>query len=457
MLLHTLHRPNCDKELRSAAGVEEGRKIKCPGCQESFAVAAPADGQEERPKAARTRGVQAGTGAARGKAARPPADEDEDDAPRRKRREDDEDEDEPRPRSKKGKNPAKASKLPVQLAVVGGAVLLLGLVLGGCWWFVWRHPASSGGGSGDTSASGTEKKPHQLTQAEKDALRNRVIDGVTYKPGLVAEYFPNEQLKDAVSTKIDDKVAFNWGFGAPPGLPNDHFSARWEGWLITGSDMTVTFYLYADDGARLYIDHKLVLDCWTKLGKHYVQVPLTRRPQHLVIEFREGEGTALMEFGWQNFGSHSDEAVPADWLFHDDSQLKTGKPPSTGPGTPDASGGADRSALPRVEREADLRQLAFAYSFFFDANKRSPANAEELSPYFEKNQKLLKALNDKEVVLIFNAPPITQIAATDGTSNVVLAYEGQTPTKGGYVVMFDTSVHMMTADEFKKAKLAGAK
>src|SRR5579884_942694 len=122
MLLHTLHRPNCDKELRSAAGVEEGRKIKCPGCQESFAVAAPADGQEERPKAARTRGVQAGTGAARGKAARPPADEDEDDAPRRKRREDDEDEDEPRPRSKKGKNPAKASKLPVQLAVVGGAV-----------------------------------------------------------------------------------------------------------------------------------------------------------------------------------------------------------------------------------------------------------------------------------------------------------------------------------------------
>lgn len=39
-------------------------------------------------------------------------------------------------------------------------------------------------------------------------------------------------------------------------------SARWQGKLLAPSSETFTLYVRADDAARLYVDHELVIDAW---------------------------------------------------------------------------------------------------------------------------------------------------------------------------------------------------
>jgi WD40 repeat protein len=159
-----------------------------------------------------------------------------------------------------------------------------------------------------------------VTKKDPETEKNKkIIDGVVYKPGLVAELFPNEDLQNRTGTTIDKNVDVNWGYGSPPGLPNDHFSVRWQGWLIAPKD-NYTFFVHVDDGTRVFVDDKMLFDRWSGGGKHYASMDLSEAPHHLRIEFREITGTAMMVFGWKS--PTGDEAVPKEWLFHDDTQVK---------------------------------------------------------------------------------------------------------------------------------------
>jgi hypothetical protein len=100
----------------------------------------------------------------------------------------------------------------------------------------------------------------------------------------------------------------------------------------------------------------------------------------------------------------------------------------------------------------DLRQIALAYHSYVDANGKGPAKAEDLAPYLENDKRMVGLLKDKDVVLFYGYK-ITEIANAEGTSNTVMGYEKDAPTKGGCVVMFDGSVKKMSADDFKKAKM----
>jgi hypothetical protein len=99
----------------------------------------------------------------------------------------------------------------------------------------------------------------------------------------------------------------------------------------------------------------------------------------------------------------------------------------------------------------DLKQIGLAYHNYNDANQKAPLKADDLGPYVENNKKLLDALKGGDYVFIYGVTPLQM---TQGTSNTVLGYEKDTPTKGGYALYGDASVKKMTADEFKKAILA---
>lgn len=104
----------------------------------------------------------------------------------------------------------------------------------------------------------------------------------------------------------------------------------------------------------------------------------------------------------------------------------------------------------------DLKQIGLAYHSCNDATNKAPTKAEDLAPYFENSKKLLDHLKSGRIVFLYNVR-LVQIANMGGTSNVVLAYVKDVPTKGGQVLMADGSVRKMTADEFKKASKAGKK
>jgi hypothetical protein len=103
----------------------------------------------------------------------------------------------------------------------------------------------------------------------------------------------------------------------------------------------------------------------------------------------------------------------------------------------------------------DLKQIGLAYHNYADNNAgRAPKTAEDLAPYFENSKKLLDHLKTKRIEFFYG---VRIVEMTEGTSNTVLAYEKDVPTKGGYALYGDGSIKKLTADEFKKAMLAKKK
>jgi hypothetical protein len=144
-------------------------------------------------------------------------------------------------------------------------------------------------------------------------------------------------------------------------------------------------------------------------------------------------------------------------------ELKTepGVPPSGKPPVkqdppaaekPNSGGLNDRLTVQR--RINDFKQIVLAYHSHLDAHKRPPAKAEDLGPFIENDARILGALKSGEYVVIWKS---TFQNMPQGTSNTILAYEKQTPEKGGIVGMADGVVKTMTAAEFKKATKAAGK
>jgi beta-glucosidase len=125
----------------------------------------------------------------------------------------------------------------------------------------------------------------------------------TATQGLHAEYFNNTELKGKPEfTRIDKRVDFNFGDVSPDKRINkDHFSARWTGQLVIPVSGTYKLMLKSDDGVRLYLDNKLVINDWTSHSPaiNSYSVNLKAKSVHTIrIEYFEGLGGAMIQFGW---------------------------------------------------------------------------------------------------------------------------------------------------------------
>ena len=92
--------------------------------------------------------------------------------------------------------------------------------------------------------------------------------GATPSPGgLTATYYNGSNFETPVLTRTDPAIDFNWAYGSPAtGVNSDRFSVRWTGQIepvhASGSQ-SYTFYTTADDGVRLWVDGRLLIDNWT--------------------------------------------------------------------------------------------------------------------------------------------------------------------------------------------------
>ncbi|MEJ2615301.1 MAG: glycoside hydrolase family 3 C-terminal domain-containing protein, partial [Ignavibacteriaceae bacterium] len=88
------------------------------------------------------------------------------------------------------------------------------------------------------------------------------------KTGMEGEYFNNMKLSGKpVLTRIDSAIDFSWGAGSPgPGVNNDQFSVKWTGKIIPPENVH-KLGTRTDDGARLFLDNKLLFDDWTEHGE----------------------------------------------------------------------------------------------------------------------------------------------------------------------------------------------
>ncbi|MGE5557257.1 MAG: glycoside hydrolase family 3 N-terminal domain-containing protein [Bacillota bacterium] len=132
--------------------------------------------------------------------------------------------------------------------------------------------------------------------------------------GLKGEYFNNTELAGKpVLTRIDPVVYFDWMEKAPHAqVQPEHFSVRWTGRLIAPVTGSFKIGTTTDDGIRLYIDGKLLIDDWTggfKLNKA-VFILEQGRSYDIRMEYYKNLFRGVAKLGWDvNPGGDISRAV----------------------------------------------------------------------------------------------------------------------------------------------------
>ena len=122
-------------------------------------------------------------------------------------------------------------------------------------------------------------------------------------PGLKAEYFNNQELRGpASSVRTDARIDFNWGRYKPVAeLSENNFSVRWTGKLTPPESGNYTLGFTADDGARLYVDGKLLVEAWAGNPTKTVTKEITLaagRSYELRMEYFQNNREAVAKLVW---------------------------------------------------------------------------------------------------------------------------------------------------------------
>lgn len=139
--------------------------------------------------------------------------------------------------------------------------------------------------------------------------------------GMVGQYFNGTDFNEFVTSRFDKSVNFNWARSAPIANVNvDKFSVRWQGKIqpthASGS-LDYTFYVTADDGFRLWVDNKLLIDRWVDQSptEHATVYALEAGKFHDIrIEYFENRYDAQISLSWQPKGG-SKTTVPSSALY----------------------------------------------------------------------------------------------------------------------------------------------
>jgi hypothetical protein len=147
------------------------------------------------------------------------------------------------------------------------------------------------------------------------------------KPGLIGEYFdigsaiedfPSVDGKQPTVRRLDKEL--NWDATAEKFAGTeleDHFYVRWTGLLRVPKDGTYTLFTESDDGSRLFIDGKKVVE---NGGLHGMEekngaVELKAGDHEIKVELFENEGEVGLKVSWQADGV-AKQIIPASAFFH---------------------------------------------------------------------------------------------------------------------------------------------
>jgi beta-glucosidase len=153
--------------------------------------------------------------------------------------------------------------------------------------------------------------------------------------GFRAEYFKNMDLQGQPElTRTEDRINLVSPDSPAPGMPTSQFSVRWTGKLVAPESGAYTLSFTGDDGYRVFLDDKPLIDHWSngsattgaaqatlKAGKSY----------DLRIEYYQDGGDFTAQFGWQlpdqtpyadavEVAKHSDVAVVCVSTRHTESE-----------------------------------------------------------------------------------------------------------------------------------------
>ena len=138
------------------------------------------------------------------------------------------------------------------------------------------------------------------------------------RSGLLGEYFVGRHFNDLVMARVDARIDFSWAGGrADDTVSADDFSVRWTGYIRAPITGDYRFRARVDDGVRLLIDNKVVLDDWHDKPVHdVVSDAVTLKGERwyaIQLEFYEHGGSAQVHLFWTPPGM-SERLVPSTAL-----------------------------------------------------------------------------------------------------------------------------------------------
>jgi beta-glucosidase len=177
-----------------------------------------------------------------------------------------------------------------------------------------------------------------LVEGRQDPRAAEAIGAVFLRPapgssdhGLAGAYFRGRDLHgEPVLTRVDPVVAFRWDRASPTdelvargefapdrALDGDDFSVRWTGVLVPPASGEYELSVTGNDGVRLFVDGRKVLDEWTETSVARAlsaRVALQAGREHeLKLEYFEGTRDAEVRLAWRppGAGSPFEDAVAA--------------------------------------------------------------------------------------------------------------------------------------------------
>ena len=126
--------------------------------------------------------------------------------------------------------------------------------------------------------------------------------------GLRAEYFADANFTGQPKvTGVDKRIDFNWHGESPAaGVPGQNFSARWTGRLKAPGSGDYVFDLSSDDGSRLYVDGRLVIDNWGQHGleaRSYKMHLVEGRFYDIRVDYFQAGGGSGLRLGMRESGT----------------------------------------------------------------------------------------------------------------------------------------------------------
>ncbi len=132
----------------------------------------------------------------------------------------------------------------------------------------------------------------------------RTADG---KPGLAGQYYSGTNFETPQGKTLDATIDFRWPgpplTDIPAGLSSlNDFSARWTGSVTAPEDGEYELGVDGDDGYRLFVDGKLLVEDWTNGPTRYkgAKVRLTKGQSVAIkLEFFQGGGDRSLRLAWR--------------------------------------------------------------------------------------------------------------------------------------------------------------
>jgi len=141
------------------------------------------------------------------------------------------------------------------------------------------------------------------------------VDG-KFRKGLNGEYFNNVTLAwKPVFTRVDPQVQFQWTLFSPDPekLSYDFYSVRWTGKLVAPASGEFKIGIDGNDGYRLYLNNKLLIDNWKKLTKQTILADYVfekGKECDIRIDYYEPAGNSFFRLVWNvNVNNNQSEEI----------------------------------------------------------------------------------------------------------------------------------------------------